>query len=67
MMKETFHGEEYKVQLQVFDLTGESVPADFRKDKPNFCVTTLPITAHPSTPFSHGNQAYYGRSCLGDR
>ncbi|MGG3471521.1 hypothetical protein ABES02_29155 [Neobacillus pocheonensis] len=59
-MKQTFIGEEHRVQIVAFDMTGESVPESLRKLKPVFSVSILPITANKSTPFYRGEQVYYG-------
>lgn len=58
-MKETFVGEEHRVQLAVHDFTGPSVPQELRKPA-MFVVQVLPISAHLSTPFYRGDQVYYG-------
>lgn len=59
-MKHVFHGNGYRVQLHVIDLTGPETPPAIRKDKPMFIVHVLPNYYHKSTSFAKGNQVHLG-------
>lgn len=56
----TFKGRHWRCQLMVSDYQDGVIES--WKDKPvTFCVSRLPVSAHPATAFITGEQIYYGR------
>lgn len=53
-MRETFEGDEYRVQLRAFDKDEQIAGREA------FQVTVLPVTANPFTSFSNGEIVFSG-------
>jgi hypothetical protein len=56
------HGPIWRVQLKVYDLTGDHIPEHSRQQEPLFVVWRVSASAPPSTPFTgpEGEQMYCG-------
>ncbi len=61
-LKYTIHGTDARAQIQVIDLTGESISLSIRKDKPRVYAYILPDYANKFTPFCLGEQVYWGHN-----
>lgn len=61
-LKYTIYGVGARAQIQVIDLTGESVSPSIRKERPTVSAYILPSSANRFTAFSLGEQVYWGHN-----